>query len=117
MHEVGNERWKPHLRGSHATALSAPENSRRRNLNNLPSAKTSIPSACIYPATASGRAALTAEEACALHAEMREFMDYVHSAFYEATGWDHDNSYATLNATADGRSNLEYPLRLVASVA
>lgn len=33
---------------------------------------------------------------------MREFMDYVHSAFYEATGWNRDNSYAALNATTDG---------------
>lgn len=33
---------------------------------------------------------------------MREFMDYVHSAFDEATGWSRDNSYAALNATADG---------------
>lgn len=29
-------------------------------------------------------------------------MDYVHSAFYEATGWSRDNSYASLNATSDG---------------
>ncbi|KAK4083913.1 uncharacterized protein Triagg1_1575 [Trichoderma aggressivum f. europaeum] len=28
---------------------------------------------------------------------MREFMDYVHSAFYEATGWRRDNSQALLN--------------------
>jgi hypothetical protein len=33
---------------------------------------------------------------------MREFMDYVHSAFYEATGWRRDNSYAALNSTTDG---------------
>jgi distribution and morphology protein 10 len=33
---------------------------------------------------------------------MREFMDYVHSAFYEATGWNRDNSYAALNVTSDG---------------
>lgn len=33
---------------------------------------------------------------------MREFMDYVHSAFYEATGWSRDNSYAALNSTPDG---------------
>lgn len=35
-------------------------------------------------------------------AEMREFMDYVHGAFYEATGWNRDNSYAVLNSTSDG---------------
>lgn len=29
-------------------------------------------------------------------------MDYVHSAFYEATGWNRDNSYATLNDTSEG---------------
>lgn len=34
---------------------------------------------------------------------MREFMSYVQSAFYDATGWNRDNSYSTLNATADGR--------------
>ena len=34
---------------------------------------------------------------------MREFMDYVHSAFYEATGWNRDNSYAALNVTSDGK--------------
>ena len=33
---------------------------------------------------------------------MREFMDYVHSSFYDATGWDRDNTYAALNATSDG---------------
>lgn len=33
---------------------------------------------------------------------MREFMDYVHGAFYEATGWSRDNSYAALNSTSDG---------------
>lgn len=37
---------------------------------------------------------------------MRDFMDYVHSAFYEATGWTRDNSYAALNATPDGMSML-----------
>lgn len=36
---------------------------------------------------------------------MREFMDYVHSAFYDATGWNRDNSYAALNSTADGVHN------------
>jgi hypothetical protein len=35
---------------------------------------------------------------------MREFMDYVHSAFYEATGWNRDNSYAALNVTSDGKT-------------
>jgi hypothetical protein len=43
-------------------------------------------------------------QACATRAEMREFMDYVHSAFYEATGWRRDNSYAALNSTTDGNS-------------
>ncbi|KAI6784979.1 Mitochondrial distribution and morphology protein-like protein [Emericellopsis cladophorae] len=32
---------------------------------------------------------------------MREFMDYVHAAFYQATGWNRDNSYAALNQTPD----------------
>ncbi|CAH0044082.1 unnamed protein product [Clonostachys solani] len=38
---------------------------------------------------------------------MREFMDYVHSAFYEATGWNRDNSYAALNSTPNAL--LEFP--------
>ncbi|KAK7416555.1 Mitochondrial distribution and morphology protein 10 [Neonectria punicea] len=48
---------------------------------------------------------------------MREFMDYVHSAFYEATGWNHDNSYAALNATSDALLNFKTPrgLRLTLS--
>lgn len=33
---------------------------------------------------------------------MREFMDYVRNAFYEATGWDRESSYSSLNSTADG---------------
>lgn len=33
---------------------------------------------------------------------MREFMEHVHAAFYEATGWSRDNSYAALNAIPDG---------------
>ena len=36
---------------------------------------------------------------------MRQFMDYVHSAFYEATGWNRDNSYAALNSTSEGKKN------------
>lgn len=43
-------------------------------------------------------------QACVASAEMRSFMDYVHSAFYEATGWRRDNSYAALNSTTDGDS-------------
>ncbi|KAM5353877.1 hypothetical protein ACJ41O_000527 [Fusarium nematophilum] len=48
---------------------------------------------------------------------MREFMDYVHSAFYEATGWNRDNSYAALNATTDALLNFQTPrgLRLTLS--
>ncbi|KAM6477637.1 hypothetical protein HDV62DRAFT_383416 [Trichoderma sp. SZMC 28011] len=48
---------------------------------------------------------------------MREFMDYVHSAFYEATGWRRDNSYAALNATTDALLNFNTPrgLRLTLS--
>lgn len=33
---------------------------------------------------------------------MRDFMDHVYAAFYEATGWSRDNSYAALNAIPDG---------------
>ncbi|KAG8412046.1 Mitochondrial distribution and morphology protein 10 [Metarhizium acridum] len=48
---------------------------------------------------------------------MREFMDYVHSAFYEATGWRRDNSYAALNATSDALLDFQTPrgLRLTLS--
>ncbi|TQV94626.1 hypothetical protein V2A60_005651 [Cordyceps javanica] len=48
---------------------------------------------------------------------MREFMDYVHSAFYEATGWSRDNSYAALNSTSDALLNFPTPrgLRLTLS--
>ncbi|ETS01577.1 hypothetical protein M419DRAFT_25198 [Trichoderma reesei RUT C-30] len=48
---------------------------------------------------------------------MREFMDYVHSAFYEATGWRRDNSYAALNSTTDALLNFRTPrgLRLTLS--
>lgn len=33
---------------------------------------------------------------------MLGFMDYVQKAFYEASHWNHDNSYSTLTATAQG---------------
>jgi len=33
---------------------------------------------------------------------MLEFMDYVQQAFNKATGWNADNSYATLNNISDG---------------
>ncbi|KAG6016298.1 hypothetical protein E4U43_003944 [Claviceps pusilla] len=48
---------------------------------------------------------------------MREFMDYVHSAFYQATGWSRDNSYAALNGTSDALLNFQTPrgLRLTLS--
>ncbi|KAH6661228.1 hypothetical protein BKA67DRAFT_654355 [Truncatella angustata] len=40
---------------------------------------------------------------------MREFMDYIQSAFYTATGWRRDNSYSSLNATADALLNFPTP--------
>ncbi|KAI0196473.1 hypothetical protein F4808DRAFT_305903 [Astrocystis sublimbata] len=48
---------------------------------------------------------------------MREFMDYIQSAFYGATGWDRDNSYSTLNATSDALLHFPTPrgLRLTLS--
>ncbi|KAI1497787.1 hypothetical protein F5X99DRAFT_355122 [Biscogniauxia marginata] len=48
---------------------------------------------------------------------MREFMDYVQSAFYAATGWNRDNSYSTLNATSDALLHFTTPrgLRLTLS--
>ncbi|KEY69026.1 hypothetical protein S7711_03327 [Stachybotrys chartarum IBT 7711] len=39
-------------------------------------------------------------------------MDYVHNAFYEATGWNRDNSYAALNATPDALLDFQTPLGL-----
>ena len=48
---------------------------------------------------------------------MREFMDYVQSAFYAGTGWDRDNSYSSLNATSDALLSFATPrgLRLTLS--
>ncbi|KAM0323253.1 hypothetical protein ACHAQA_008844 [Verticillium albo-atrum] len=43
---------------------------------------------------------------------MREFMDYVRNAFYEATGWNRESSYSSLNSTADALLNFETPLGL-----
>ncbi|KXJ88911.1 hypothetical protein Micbo1qcDRAFT_166345, partial [Microdochium bolleyi] len=40
---------------------------------------------------------------------MREFMDYIQSAFYSATGWNRDSSYSTLNATSDALLNFAQP--------
>lgn len=38
---------------------------------------------------------------------MLDFMDHVQHAFYEASHWNLDNSYGTLNATARGMSRLK----------
>ncbi|XXH04612.1 hypothetical protein Hte_011029 [Hypoxylon texense] len=48
---------------------------------------------------------------------MREFMDYIQSAFYAATGWNRDNSYSSLNTTSDALLNFPTPrgLRLTLS--
>ncbi len=48
---------------------------------------------------------------------MREFMDYIQSAFYAATGWNPDNSYSSLNATSDALLSFPTPrgLRLTLS--
>jgi distribution and morphology protein 10 len=48
---------------------------------------------------------------------MREFMDYIQSAFYSSTGWNRDNSYSTLNATSDALLHFATPrgLRLTLS--
>ncbi|CAJ2506783.1 Uu.00g079690.m01.CDS01 [Anthostomella pinea] len=48
---------------------------------------------------------------------MREFMDYIQTAFYTATGWNRDNSYSSLNATSDALLGFETPrgLRLTLS--
>lgn len=44
-------------------------------------------------------------------------MDYVHSAFYEATGWRRDNSYAALNSTTDALLNFSTPRGLRLSLS
>ncbi|KAI8626113.1 hypothetical protein F5Y19DRAFT_232937 [Xylariaceae sp. FL1651] len=48
---------------------------------------------------------------------MRQFMDYIQSAFYGATGWSRENSYSTLNATSDALLHFATPrgLRLTLS--
>lgn len=44
---------------------------------------------------------------------MREFMHYITNAFYGVTGWNDDNTYQELNATARGMaSSLFCPLPL-----
>ncbi|KAI1102579.1 mitochondrial inheritance component MDM10 [Jackrogersella minutella] len=48
---------------------------------------------------------------------MREFMDYIQSAFYSATGWNRDNSYSSLNATSDALLNFPTPLGLRVSLS
>ncbi|KAL5615049.1 hypothetical protein BROUX41_005113 [Berkeleyomyces rouxiae] len=40
---------------------------------------------------------------------MKEFMEAVQQAFYDATGWHRDNSYSSLDATADGLLNFHTP--------
>ncbi|PHH52040.1 Mitochondrial distribution and morphology protein 10 [Ceratocystis fimbriata CBS 114723] len=40
---------------------------------------------------------------------MREFMEAVQKAFYDATGWHRDNSYSSLDVTADGLLNFHTP--------
>ncbi|KAK4033161.1 hypothetical protein C8A01DRAFT_19864 [Parachaetomium inaequale] len=43
---------------------------------------------------------------------MREFMHYITNAFYGATGWNEDNAYQELNATARGGATelIDFPL-------
>ncbi|KAI0480897.1 hypothetical protein GGR56DRAFT_295146 [Xylariaceae sp. FL0804] len=48
---------------------------------------------------------------------MREFMEYIQSAFYGATGWRRDGSYATLNATPDALLRFETPRGLRLALA
>ncbi|KAG9252229.1 uncharacterized protein F5Z01DRAFT_626100 [Emericellopsis atlantica] len=48
---------------------------------------------------------------------MREFMDYVHAAFYQATGWNRDNSYAALNQTPDALLDFQTPRGLRLSLS
>lgn len=39
---------------------------------------------------------------------MLGFMDYVQNAFYEASHWNHDNSYSYLTATAQGNHHARF---------
>ena len=39
---------------------------------------------------------------------MLTYMDYVQQAFYKATNWNEDNSYANLTATARGTINFPH---------
>ncbi|KAI0143520.1 hypothetical protein GGR57DRAFT_347799 [Xylariaceae sp. FL1272] len=48
---------------------------------------------------------------------MREFMDYIQSAFYGATGWSRDNSYSTLNATSSSLLHFPTPRGLKLTLA
>lgn len=49
-------------------------------------------------------------------ARMREFMHYITNAFYGATGWNEDNTYKELNATARGMFTLYCYLFQLASL-
>jgi hypothetical protein len=42
-------------------------------------------------------------------AKMREFMHYITNAFYGVTGWNEDNTYQELNATARGMASSPFP--------
>ncbi|KAL2760952.1 hypothetical protein ACRALDRAFT_1078541 [Sodiomyces alcalophilus JCM 7366] len=41
---------------------------------------------------------------------MHEFMDYVRNAFYDATGWNRESSYSSLNSTANALLNFPTPV-------
>ncbi|ROT42041.1 hypothetical protein SODALDRAFT_326203 [Sodiomyces alkalinus F11] len=41
---------------------------------------------------------------------MHEFMDYVRSAFYDATDWNRESSYSSLNSTANALLNFPTPI-------
>ncbi|KAH6689869.1 mitochondrial inheritance component MDM10 [Plectosphaerella plurivora] len=40
---------------------------------------------------------------------MRQFMDYIRSAFYDATNWNRESSYKSLNTTADALIDFDTP--------
>lgn len=48
---------------------------------------------------------------------MREFMQYITNAFYGATGWNEDNTYKELNATAKGPLPLSHAILFLRSNA
>ncbi|KAI1435149.1 hypothetical protein GGR50DRAFT_694482 [Xylaria sp. CBS 124048] len=84
--------------------------------SNFPS-PPSPPSPLLSPSPRTPRRRPLLAGSCTPWDTMREFMDYIQSAFYGATGWNRDNSYSTLIATSDALLHFATPrgLRLTLS--